>query len=210
MVSSNPKLGRHCDLLHPHTPHSMRRGTSAFQFLQLTIKICALPLAQKKKSFTVRTASILEKNLTCVPQLLVEVHFLHRCVQRGPLLATPGVAPLLPRTGSRRGFGDGDIGGAGNLHHGLRGIPRGHIVMGCQCLPIVGQDIFQTGPSPGGCDKSESYCRTHRTHVAPGGLRLLPPSLGSIKEVLQGLPLRPLRPHPPPLLLLVLLLHWSL
>ena len=37
----------------------------------------------------VGTAGILEYSLTSVPQLLVEVHHLGSCVQRGPLLNTP-------------------------------------------------------------------------------------------------------------------------
>ena len=47
------------------------------------------PLHTEEKSFAVRTAGIVECNLTCVPQLLVEVHLMRDRVQRGPLLATP-------------------------------------------------------------------------------------------------------------------------
>ena len=80
--------------------------------------------------------------------------------------------------------------------------------MGRHCPPIVGEDIFQTGPPARLLRQQQSHCRTHRGQLAPGGVCLLPPFLGSTKEVLQGLPLPPLHPHP--LLLLLLLLHCSL
>ena len=68
--------------------------------------------------------------------------------------------------------------------------------MGCHCLPIVGEDIFQSGPPARLLRRQQSHCGTHRGQLALVSLCLLPPFLGSTKDVLQGLTLAPLRPHP--------------
>ena len=82
--------------------------------------------------------------------------------------------------------------------------------MGCHCLPIVGEDIFQSAPLARLLRKQLSHCQSHRRQLAPCDLCPLPPFLGSTKEELQGPPLPPIRPQPPLLLLLLLPLHWSL
>ena len=89
-VSSNPKLVRHCALLHPRAQHAEALGAATFQLLQLAIKICAFPLARRKNGVSQpEPPGILEYNLTCVPQLLVQVHLLGSRVQRCPLITTP-------------------------------------------------------------------------------------------------------------------------
>ena len=65
--------------------------------------------------------------------------------------------------------------------------------MDCHCLPVVGEDVFQSGRA---LRQQHLDCRTHRGKLALSSLCLLPPFLGSTKEVLQGLPLPSIRPYP--------------
>ena len=107
-------------------------------------------------------------------------------VSRGLRGARSALAPTNARPRSRRGFWDRRIGGAGSLHHDLHGILIGHSVTADMVAALSG-NTFHGGPPSPLLRQQQSHCRTQRQLVL-GGLGLLPPLLGSTKEVVQPPP----------------------